>query len=72
MNKEDQIYHEILDHVLKLLSRHESIVMIAGALMVIAKRLYKTHLNKNEYKRVMKVATELDVEPYDIKKGTLH
>ena len=40
--------------------------------MVIAKRQYKTHLNKNEYKRVMKVATELDVEPYDIKKGTLH
>ena len=57
MNKEDQIYHEILDHVLKLLSRHERIDMIAGALMVIAKRLYKTHLNKNEYKRVMKVAT---------------
>ena len=72
MNKEDQIYHEILDHVLKLLSRHERIDMIAGALMVIAKRLYKTHLNKRDYKKVIKIAAELDVEPYDIKKGTLH
>ena len=38
----------------------------------IAQRLYKTHLSEEDYAQIMKVATESDVEPYDIKKGTLH
>jgi hypothetical protein len=46
--------------------------MVAAALMAIAQRLYKTHLNEKDYQRIMKVAYETNVEPYDIKKGTLH
>ena len=46
--------------------------MIAGCLMAIAQRLYRTHLSKKDYERIMKVASEIDVEPYDIRKGTLH
>jgi Cdc6-like AAA superfamily ATPase len=72
MNTQDKIYHEILEHVVRLLSEHKSIEMIAGCLMVIAQRLYKTHLSKEEYKKIMKVATEVDIRPYDVKKGTLH
>jgi|TARA_R100001530_G_scaffold123350_1_gene91269 hypothetical protein len=72
MNKEDKLYHEILGHVLKLLSRHESIDMIASCLMIIAQRLYRTHLSEKDYKTIMKVATEVEVQPYDIRKGTLH
>ena len=68
----DRVYNEILEHVLKLLSEHKSIEMIAGCLMVIAQRLYKTHLSKEDYNRVMKVASEVDIKPYDIRKGTLH
>ena len=68
----DQVYNEILEHVVKLLSEHKSIEMIAGCLMVIAQRLYKTHLSKEDYNRVMKVASEVDIKPYDIRKGTLH
>jgi len=72
MNTPDKIYQEILEHVLRLLSQQHSIEMIAGSLMVIAQRLYKTHLSKEDYDRVMKVAVEIDIKPYDIRKGTLH
>ena len=68
----DKVHHEILDHVLHLLGHHLPVEMIAGCLMTIAQRLYKTHLSEKDYVQIMKVATESDVEPYDIKKGTLH
>ena len=68
----DKVYQEILEHVIRLLSEHHSVEMIAGCLMVIAQRLYKTHLSEKDYNKIMKVATEVDIQPYDIKKGTLH
>jgi DNA-binding SARP family transcriptional activator len=72
MNPPDKVYNEILEHVLRLLSEHHPIEMVAAALMAIAQRLYKTHLSEENYERIMKVAIETKVEPYDIKKGTLH
>jgi len=72
MNTKDRVYHEILEHVIRLLSEHKSIEMIAGCLMAIAQRLYRTHLSKEDYDKIMKVAAEIDIKPYDIKKGTLH
>ena len=72
MKIQDKVYNEILEHVLRLLSEHQSIEMIAGCLMVIAQRLYKTHLSPEEYKKIMKVASDIDIQPYDIRKGTLH
>ena len=72
MNKEDEIYHEILEQVLKLLGQKIPYEMVAAALMAIAQRLYKTHLSPEDYQRIMKVAYETNIEPYDIKKGTLH
>ena len=68
----DKVYQEILEHVVRLLSEHKSIEMIAGCLMGIAQRLYKTHLSEKDYKKIMKVAAEIEVVPYDIRKGTLH
>ena len=68
----DRVYNQILEHVIKLLSEHCPIEMIAGSLMVIAQRLYKTHLSEKDYKKIMKVAAEIEIKPYDIKKGTLH
>ena len=68
----DKVYQEILEHVVRLLSEHKSVEMIAGCLMVIAQRLYKTHLSEKDYKKIMKVAAEIEVVPYDIRKGTLH
>jgi len=72
MNQQDKVYQQILEHVVRLLSEHQPIEMIAGCLMVIAQRLYKTHLSKKDYDRIMKVAGEVDIKPYDLRKGTLH
>ena len=72
MKLEDKVYHEILDHVLHLLGHQLPVEMIAACLMAIAQRLYKTHLSEEDYEKIMKVAMETEVEPYDIKKGTLH
>mgnify|MGYP003137903741 FL=1 len=72
MNTKDRVYHEILEHVIRLLSEHQPIEMIAGCLMAIAQRLYRTHLSKEDYHKIMKVAAEIEIKPYDIKKGTLH
>jgi hypothetical protein len=72
MNDEDKTYHDLLDHVLHLLEHKLPVEMVAAALMAIAQRLYRTHLNEKDYQRIMKIAYETHVEPYDIKKGTLH
>ena len=72
MNDEDKVYHDLLDHVLHLLKHKLPVTMVAASLMAIAQRLYKTHLSQEDYVRIMKVAMETQVEPYDISKGTLH
>ena len=72
MNEEDKVYHDLLDHVLHLLEHKLPVTMVAASLMAIAQRLYKTHLSQEDYVRIMKVAMETQVEPYDISKGTLH
>jgi hypothetical protein len=72
MNAEDKVYHDLLDHVLHLLDHKLPVEMVAASLMAIAQKLYRTHLNEEDYQRIMKVAYESHVEPYDIKKGTLH
>ena len=72
MNAEEKIYHDLLDHVLHLLEHKLPVEMVAASLMAIAQRLYKTHLSEENYQRIMKIAYETNIEPYDIKKGTLH
>jgi len=72
MNDEDKVYRDLLDHVLHLLDHKLPVMMIAASLMAIAQRLYRTHLSEEDYQRIMKVAYEHNVEPYDLKKGTLH
>jgi|TARA_R100001530_G_scaffold116823_1_gene83926 transcription initiation factor TFIIIB Brf1 subunit/transcription initiation factor TFIIB len=72
MNKADKVYQELLEQVLQMLRNKHSFEMVAAALMAIAQRLYKTHLTQAEYERIMEVARESDVKPYDLKNGTLH
>jgi len=72
MNKADKVYQELLEQVLLMLRNKHSFEMVAAALMAIAQRLYKTHLTQAEYERVMEVANEIEVKPYDLKNGTLH
>jgi len=68
----DEVYGELLTHVLHLLEEDHPFEMVAASLMAIAQRLYKTNLNDKDYKRIMKVAYETHVEPYDFPKETMH
>jgi len=72
MKEEDAVYHQLLEHVLRLLGHKHPYEMVAASLMSIAQRLYKTHLSEKDYNRIMKIAYEANVKPYDISKGTLH
>ena len=72
MSDEDKIYQDLLGHVMHLLEHRLPVTMIVACLMAIAQRLYRTHLNEEDYERIMKVAYETNIEPYDLKKGTLH
>ena len=72
MNDADKVYRDLLDHVLHLLDYKLPVNMVAASLMAIAQRLYRTHLSEKDYKRIMKIAYEINVTPYDLKKGTLH
>ena len=66
----DEVYQDLLKHVLDLLEDDYPFEMVAASLMAIAQRLYRTNLSENDYKRIMKVAYEHHVEPY--KKDTVH
>ena len=72
MNDEDKIYQDLLGHVMHLLEHKLPPTMIAASLLAIAQRLYRTHLNEEDYQNIMKIAYETNVDPYDISKGTLH
>ena len=72
MKDEDRVYHQLLDHVLHLLEHKLPVELAAASLMAIAQRLYRTHFSEEDYQRIMKIAYETNVKPYDIKGGTLH
>ena len=72
MKDEDKVYHDLLGHVMHLMEHKLPVTMIAASLMAIAQRLYITHLSEEDYHRIMKIAYETHVDPYDISKGTLH
>ena len=66
----DEVYQDLLKHVLELLEDDYPFEMVAASLMAIAQRLYRTNLSDEDYKRLMKVAYEHEVKPY--KKDTVH
>ena len=56
-----------------LLNNHQkSPELVAGTMMAIAQRIYRTQLNDEEYEEMMEVIKDAPVKPYDIKKERLH
>ena len=56
-----------------LLNDHQAPVeLVAGTMIAIAQRLYKTQLNEEEYKEMMEVIKDAPVKPYDVKKVRIH
>ena len=73
MDDHKKIYDEFFEHAMHLLNNHQkSPELVAGTMMAIAQRIYKTQLNDEEYEEMMEVIKDAPVKPYDIKKERLH
>ena len=67
----EKIYNDLYDHSMHLLEEHDlPIEAVAGSLMAIAMRLYKTSLSEENFNKMKEVIMDTDVEPY--KKKWLH
>ena len=73
MDNHKKIYDEFFEHAMHLLNNHQkSPELIAGTMMAIAQRIYKTQLNDEEYEEMMEIIKDAPVKPYNIKKERLH
>ena len=73
MDNHKKIYDELFEHAMHLLNNHQqSPERIAGTMMAIAQRIYKTQLNDEEYEEMMEVIKDAPVKPFNIKKERLH
>jgi len=65
----EKIYRELYGHSMELLEEYDAPVeAIAGALMAIAMRLYKTSLTEENFNKMKQVVLDIDVEPYTKRK----
>ena len=61
----DKVYHDLWEHTEHLLEEHDlPVEAVAGSLMAIAMRLYKTSLSEENFNKIKDVIMETDVEPY--------
>ena len=68
-----KVYDEFFEHAMHLLNDHQAPVeLIAGTMMAIAQRLYKTQLNDREYREMMEVIKDAPVKPYEKTKVRNH
>ena len=73
MDDHIKIYNELFEHAMHLLNDHQkSPELVAGTMIAIAQRIYKTQLNDEEYEEMMEVIKDAPVKPYNIKKERLH
>ena len=64
-NPLDKIYHDLYEHTMHLLEEHKlPVEAVAGSLMAIAMRLYKTSLSEENFNKIKEVVLETNVEPY--------
>ena len=68
-----KVYDEFFEHAMHLMNDHQKPAeLIAGTMMAIAQRIYKTQLNEDEYKEMMEVIKDAPVKPYEKTKVRLH
>ena len=73
MDDTKKIYEELLEHAMHLMNDHQKQPeLVAGTMMAIAQRIYKTQLNEEEYQQMMDVVRDAPVKPYNIKKERLN
>ena len=62
----ERIYNEVFADATKYMDDYE-VQAVAATYMAIAMRLYKTHLDDDEYKSMIQTVVDTEVKPY---KGT--
>ena len=68
-----KIYDDIFDHAMHLLNDHQkSPELVAGTMMAIAQRIYRTQMNEEEYREMMEVIKDAPVKPFKRTKMKLH
>ena len=73
MDEFTKIYDEFFEHAMHLMNDHQKPAeLIAGTMMAIAQRIYKTQLTEQEYEEMMEVMKNAPVKPYHMKKVRLH
>ena len=65
----EQIYNDVFGDAIEYM-RDYDVQAVAATYMAIAMRLYKTHLDEEAYKSMIKVVMDTEVEPY--KEPKLH
>ena len=63
----EKIYHEVFGDAVQYMDTYE-VQAVAATYMAIAMRLYKTHLNEDEYKSMIQTVMETEVKPYEAPK----
>jgi len=67
----EKIYNDLFEHTMHLLEEHDvPVEAVAGSLMAIAMRLYRTNLSEENFNKIKDVIMETDIEPY--RKRRLH
>jgi len=67
----EKIYHDLFEHTLHLLEEHDvPVEAVAGSLMAIALKLYRTNLSEENFEKIRHMILDSEVEPY--KKRVLH
>ena len=70
----EKVYKMFFADAMHLLNEHSiPVELVAGTMVAIAQRLYKTHLSEEDYKDLMKeIMDHPDVEPYGTEKVRIH
>ena len=63
----EQIYNDIFADATKYMDDYE-VQAVAATYMAIAMRLYKTHLDEDEYESMIQTVMESEVKPYKVPK----
>ena len=64
-NPLEKIYHDLYDHTMHLMKEHNlPVEAIAGSLMAIAMRLYRTSLSEENFEKMKELILDVSVEPY--------
>jgi len=67
----ENIYQDLFEHTMHLVEEHNlPVEAIAGSLMAIAMRLYRSSLSEENFNKIKEVIMETEVQPY--KKPRLH